>query len=97
MELWRITDRMICLKMELDGVINAYAPQVGCIREEKEAFWLDLNETVEKISKNERIAVGVDLNGHVREGEAVMKNALADMDWGREITKDKQWWIFLRE
>ena len=30
--------------MELDGVvlnvISAYAPQVGCIREEKEAFWL---------------------------------------------------------
>ena len=30
-ELWRVTDRMICLKMELDGVmmnvISAYGPQ----------------------------------------------------------------------
>ena len=34
----------------------------------KEAFWLDLNETVEKIPKNERIVVGADLNGHVGEG-----------------------------
>ena len=38
-ELWRVTDRIICLKMEVDGVmlnvISAYAPQVGCIREEK--------------------------------------------------------------
>ena len=46
MELCRITDRIICLKMELDGVmlniISAYMPQVGFIREEKEAFWLDL-------------------------------------------------------
>ena len=72
MELWRVTDRIICLKMELDGVmlnvISAYAPQVGCIREEKEAFWLDLDETVEKIPENERIVVGADLNGHEGEG-----------------------------
>ena len=50
------------------NVISAYAPQVGYIGEEKEVFWLDLYETVEKISKNERIVVGADLNGHVREG-----------------------------
>ena len=55
-ELWRATDRIICLKMVLDGVmlnvISAHAPQVGCIRKEKEAFWQDLDETVEKITKN---------------------------------------------
>ena len=71
-ELWRVSERIICLKMELDGVmlnvISAYAPQVGCIREEKETFWLDLDETVEKIPRNERIVVGADLNGHVGEG-----------------------------
>ena len=71
-ELWRITDRIICLKMELDGVmlnvVSAYAPQVGCILEEKEAFWLDLDETVEKIPKNKIIVVGADQNGHVRKG-----------------------------
>ena len=50
------------------NVISAYAPQVGCIREEKEAFWLDLDETVEKTPKNERIVVGVDLNEHVGKG-----------------------------
>ena len=72
MELWRVTDRIICLKMELDGVmlnvISAYVPQMGCIREEKETFWLDLDETVEKIPRNERILVGTDLNGNVGEG-----------------------------
>ena len=86
----------MCLKMEFDvvmlNVISAYSPQVGCIREEKEAFFLDLNKTVEKLLKNERIVVGADLNGCVGE-----KNAWTDMDWEREITKEKQWWIFIRE
>ena len=41
---------------------------MGYIRKEKEPLWLDLDETVEKISKNERIVVGADLNGHVGEG-----------------------------
>ena len=71
MELWRVTDRIICLKMELDGVmlnvISAYAPQVGCIREEKETFWLNLDETVEKIPRNERIVMEAELNGHMGE------------------------------
>ena len=34
----------------------------------KEAFWIDLDETVEKILKNKRIVVGADLNGLVEEG-----------------------------
>ena len=50
------------------NVISAYTPQVGCLREEKETFWLDLDETVEKIPRNERIMVGEDLNEHVGEG-----------------------------
>ena len=70
-ELWRVTDSIICLKMELNGVmlnvISAYAPQVGYIREEKKAFWLDLDETIEKIPKNERIVVGAHLNRHLKE------------------------------
>ena len=70
-EIWRVTDRIICLKMELDGVmvnvISAYAPQVRCIYEEKETFWVDLDKTVEKTPRNEKNVVGADLNGH--EGE----------------------------
>ena len=42
--------------MELNSVIlnvtSTYVPQVGWIREENEAFWLDLDETVEKIEQN---------------------------------------------
>ena len=53
-ELWRVTDRIICLKMELDGVILSVR--------------MYLDETVEKIPKNERIVVGADLNEQVGEG-----------------------------
>ena len=92
MELWRVTDRIICLKMELGDVmlkvIRAYVLQMGCIREEKEAFRLDLNETVEKIPMNERIVVGADLNGHVIKGITMMKNAWVDIEWGGETTTD---------
>ena len=74
-ELWRILDRIMCMEMELDGVvlniISAYAPQVGqlgCMREEKEVFWLDLDEAEEKIPKHEKIILGADMNERIREG-----------------------------
>ena len=71
-EVWRSSDRMIGLKLELDGVIiniiSAYTPQQGCMLEEKEVFWSDLEETVEMISREERVIVGADLNEHVGVG-----------------------------
>ena len=71
-EVWRISDRLMCLKLEKDGtmlnIISAYAPQVGCTREEKEAFWQELEETMEKVPREERVVIGADLNGHVGEG-----------------------------
>ena len=71
-ELWRISDRIIRIKMELDGValniISAYAPQVECMHEEKESFLLDLNKAVEKIPRHERIILGTGMNGYVAEG-----------------------------
>ena len=42
-----------------------YAPQVGCGREEKEGFWDDIDEVVESISRQERVVIGADFNGHV--------------------------------
>ena len=87
--------------MELDGVmlnvISAYAPQVRCIHKEKETFWLDLDETVEKIPRNERIVVGADLNRHVGERNNGDKEGMVRHRLGKEITKDNQWWILLRE
>ena len=45
-EVERTSDRLISMKLEVDGIlinfVSAYAPQVGCDKEEKEAFWADL-------------------------------------------------------
>ena len=87
-EFWRVTNRIICLKVELDGVmlnvISAYAPQVGCIREEKEEFWLDLDATV----KN-RIVVGTDLNGHVGEGDNSDKECVGRHGLGKRNNEEQ--------
>ena len=66
------------MKLDIDGVmmtvISACAPQVGCLREEKDKFWTDLDKVVESIPREERVVVGADFNGHVedRGDETVM-------------------------
>ena len=50
------------------NIISAYAPQVNNSMEEKNVFWEDLDGLIESISKEERIVLGADLNGHVGEG-----------------------------
>ena len=61
------------VKLEIEGVmmnvLSAYSPQVGCEMEEKEDFSSELDEVVESVSKEERVVIGADFNGHV---------------WGRE-------------
>ncbi|KAE8278217.1 hypothetical protein D5F01_LYC23707 [Larimichthys crocea] len=58
------------------NVVSRYAPQVGCELEEKEKFWLDLDEVMQSIPRSERVVIGADFNGHVgagnRDDEEVM-------------------------
>ena len=53
LEVRRVSDRMMYVKLDVEGVmitvISAYASQVGCLREEKDTFWTDLDEVVESI------------------------------------------------
>ena len=60
------------MKLEVNGfilnIVSAYAPQVNNSMEEKNDFWEDLDGLIESISKEERIVLGADLNGHVGEG-----------------------------
>uniref|UniRef100_A0A914W1W0 Reverse transcriptase domain-containing protein n=1 Tax=Plectus sambesii TaxID=2011161 RepID=A0A914W1W0_9BILA len=46
-------------------IISAYAPQVGCAAEEKEAFWESLNTTLPSFQDVKHLIIGGDLNGHV--------------------------------
>ncbi|MCJ8733957.1 hypothetical protein PDJAM_G00229740 [Pangasius djambal] len=72
LEVKRVSDRVMSLKLETEGVmlnvVSGYAPQVGCELEEKERFWSELDEVVESIPTGERVVIGADFNGHVGEG-----------------------------
>ncbi|KAE8291438.1 hypothetical protein D5F01_LYC11043 [Larimichthys crocea] len=80
LEVKRVSDRVISLKLEIKGVmfnvVSGYAPQVACELEEKEKFWLDLDEVMQSILRSERVVIGADFNGHVgagnRDDEEVM-------------------------
>ncbi|XP_065671736.1 uncharacterized protein LOC136089612 [Hydra vulgaris] len=73
-EVKRVSDRVICVKLEIDGVvmnvISAYAPQVDCDMEEKEEFWRELDKVVLQVPIEERIILGADFNRHVGEGNS---------------------------
>ncbi|KAK3507053.1 hypothetical protein QTP70_003306 [Hemibagrus guttatus] len=74
LEVKRVSDRVMSLKLEIEGVmlnvVSGYAPQVGCELEEKERFWSELDEVMESIPTGERVVIGADFNGHVGEGNA---------------------------
>ena len=36
--------------------------------DENDTFWIDLDEVLESIPKEERVVTGADFNGHVGEG-----------------------------
>ena len=67
-----MSDRLMAMKLEVNGsflnIISAYAPQVNNSMEEKNDFWEDMDGLIESISKEERIVLGADLNGHVGKG-----------------------------
>ncbi|KAK3520366.1 hypothetical protein QTP70_024045 [Hemibagrus guttatus] len=74
LEVKRVSDRVMSLKLEIEGVmlnvVSGYAPQVGCELEEKERFWSELDEVMESIPTGERVVIGADFNEHVGEGNA---------------------------
>jgi hypothetical protein len=47
------------------NVISAYAPLVGLSDDVKRRFWEDLEDMVRVVSRNEKLFIGGDLNGHV--------------------------------
>ena len=72
LEVTRESDRVIWMRLNVDGravnVISAYAPQVGCNSQEKEDFWEQMEEVMQKIAENDVVWIGADFNGKVGEG-----------------------------
>ena len=46
-------------------VMSVYAPQVGRTEKEKEEFWEILDDYIGKVSEDQLLVIGGDLNGHV--------------------------------
>ena len=53
------------VKESMLNIESAYALQVNNSMEEKNDFWKDLDGLTVSVSKQERIFLGADLNGHV--------------------------------
>ena len=72
LQVKRVSDRLMAMKLEVKSsilnIVSAYAPQFNNSMEEKNDFWEDLDGLIESISKEERIVLDADLNGHVGKG-----------------------------
>ena len=96
LEVKRVSDRLMAMMLEVKGlilnIVSAYAPQVNNSMEEKNDFWEDLEGLIESVSKQERIVLGADLNGHAGEGnigdEEIMEGTVLE----QEIRKDQWLW-----
>ena len=62
LEVKRVSDRLIAMKLEVNGsilnIVSAYASQVNNSMEEKNNFWEDLDGLIENVSKQEKIVLG---------------------------------------
>ena len=65
--------------------------------EEKNDFAHNLNGLIESVSKQKRIVLGADLNGHVGEGNVGDEKIMGGKVLEQEITKDRLLWILPRE
>ena len=89
------------IKRSILNIVSVYAPQVNNSMEEKNEVWQNLDKVIENVSKQERVVLGADLNGHVGEGniedEEIMGRYGAGMrnEKGRMVVdfaeKDRIW------
>ena len=93
LEVKRLSNRLMAMKLEVKGsilnIVSVYAPQVSNSMEEKNDFWQDLDELIKSVSKQERIVLGPDLNGHVGEGNIVDEEVMGGTMLKREMRKDQ--------
>ncbi|KAG8235166.1 hypothetical protein J437_LFUL015206 [Ladona fulva] len=93
-EVDRKSDRIMPVKLEVGGGratnICAYAPQLGCEVEEKDAFWKDLDQVVAGIPEEERVFVGADLNGHVEKRRSGEERVHGDWSVRERMQKESE-------
>ena len=71
LEVCRTSDRVMAVKIVLSDnvwtIVSAYAPQVGCDEDTKNAFWNELEAVIMKVPHKEKLILAGDLSGHVGE------------------------------
>ena len=86
----------MAMKLEAKGsilnIVSAYAPQVNNSTEEKSDFWEDLDGLIESVSKEERIILGADPNGHVDERNIGDEEIMGRYGGG---TRNKDQWLWI--
>ncbi|XP_063544352.1 craniofacial development protein 2-like [Cydia strobilella] len=86
-EVKRVSDRIIAIKLALDGnpcmnIISAYAPQVGCSTVEKQLFWDDMHDLLQSIPLDELKYIGADFNGHVGSNSTTYQRVHGNQGYG---------------
>ena len=93
LEVKRMSDRVMCLKLETEGVmfnvVSGYAPQVACELEKKEKFWSEENEVMQSIPRDERVVISADSN-HTGEGNRGDEEMLGRFGIQDRITEGQQ-------
>ena len=87
-EVKRRGDRIMVVRLDngsyILNIISAYAPQVGCTKEEKDAFRRLLEGEMQEL-ESERVIIGGDLNGHVgRCNQTIDKSAWRERTWHQD-------------
>ena len=92
LEVKRVSDRLMAMKLEVKefilNIVRAYASQVNNSMEEKNDFWKDLDGLIESISKEARIVLGADFNGHVGEENIGDEEIMARYGAGTRMVVD---------
>ena len=97
LEVKSVSDRLMAMKLEVKGsisnLVSAYAPQVNNCMEEKIDFREDLDGLIESVSKEHRIVLGADLNGHVGEGNIGDEEIMRRYGAGTRNMEGTKGWI----
>lgn len=74
------SDWVMSVKLGLEDIVvnilSVCVPQVGCDEEETVAFWEAVDQDLSATSAEEKLTLGVDLNGHVRWNKEELKECM---------------------
>ena len=65
--------------------------------QEKEDFWRELDQNLERIERDEKVVIGGDLNGQVGAAKRGNEHVLGSFGVGEEMFKAKCWLTLQKE